>query len=82
MDALYCGQGGQELKDSRFPVYGWIEPGGNVSTSHTRFNFPTGTCGNYPAAHCYAPNTVQLDQAALRRGVCALARCCRRQRPV
>lgn len=65
MDALYCGRGGEGLKDSRFTVYGWIEPGANVSTSHTRFNFQTGTGGNYPAAYSYEPNTVQLDQAAL-----------------
>jgi hypothetical protein len=65
MDALYCGSGGQKLKDSRFTVYGWIEPGANISTSHTRFNYATGTGGNYPAAYSFEPNTIQLDQAAL-----------------
>ncbi|MGO9989830.1 MAG: outer membrane beta-barrel protein [Steroidobacteraceae bacterium] len=65
MDALYCGKGGQKLKDSRFTIYGWIEPGGDVSTSHTRYNFQTGTGGNSPAAYSYEPNTVQLDQVAL-----------------
>jgi len=65
MDALYCGEGGQKLKDSRFTIYGWIEPGGNLSTSHTRFNYTSGTGGNYPAAYSYEPNTLQLDQAAL-----------------
>ena len=65
MDALYCGRGGQKLKDSRFTVYGWLEPGGNLSTSHTRFNFRTGAGGNAPAPYSYQPNTVQLDQAAL-----------------
>jgi len=65
MDALYCGKGGQKLKDSRFTIYGWIEPGGNISTSNTRFNYATGTGGNYPAAYSYQPNTLQLDQAAL-----------------
>ncbi len=65
MDALYCGPGGQSLKESRFTVYGWVEPGGNVSTSKSRFNFATGTGGNYPAAYSYEPNTLQLDQAAL-----------------
>src|SRR6202047_1210338 len=65
MDALYCGEGGQRLKDSRFTIYGWIEPGGNISTSHTRFNYSTGTGGNYPAAYSFEPNAVQLDQAAL-----------------
>ena len=58
-------KGGQKLKDSRFTIYGWIEPGGNISTSHTRYNFATGTGGNYPAAYSYEPNTVQLDQAAI-----------------
>ena len=65
MDALYCGEGGQALKDSRFTVYGWLEPGGNLSTSHTRYNYATGTGGNYPAAYSYEPNTVQVDQLAL-----------------
>ncbi len=65
MDALYCGANGQELKDSRFTVYGWVEPGANVSTSHTRFNYQTGSGGNAPAAYDFEPNTAQLDQATL-----------------
>jgi Putative beta-barrel porin-2, OmpL-like. bbp2 len=65
MDALYCGEGGQKLKDSRFTIYGWVEPGGNISTSHSRFNYATGTGGNFPAAYSFEPNTVQVDQAAL-----------------
>jgi Putative beta-barrel porin-2, OmpL-like. bbp2 len=65
MDALYCGPGGQKLKDSRFTIYGWVEPGANVSTSHTRFNYATGTGGNYPAAYSFEPNTLQVDQVTL-----------------
>jgi hypothetical protein len=65
MDALYCGQGGQKLKDSRFTIYGWLEPGGNISTSHTSFNYATGSGGNSPAAYSFEPNTLQLDQLAL-----------------
>lgn len=65
MDALYCGAGGQKLKNSRFTLYGWFEPGGNLSTSHTRFNYATGTGGNYPAAYSFEPNTVQIDQVTL-----------------
>lgn len=65
MDALYCGKSGQKLKDSRFTVYGWVEPGGNLSTSHTRYNYSTGTGGNYPAAYSFEPNTLQVDQMAL-----------------
>jgi Putative beta-barrel porin-2, OmpL-like. bbp2 len=65
MDALYCGKDGQELKDSRFTVYGWLEPGANLSTSHTKFSYQTGAGGNAPAAYDFEPNTVQLDQATL-----------------
>ncbi len=65
MDALYCGSHGKALKDSRFTIYGWIEPGGDISTSQLGFDKITGTGGNYPAAYSYQPNTVQLDQFAL-----------------
>lgn len=65
MDALYCGPGGQSLKDSRFTVYGWLEAGGNLSTSRSRYNYATGSGGNAPAAYSFQPNTVQLDQFAL-----------------
>jgi hypothetical protein len=65
MDAIYCGPHGKAWKDSRITIYGWIEPGGNISTSTTHFNKVTGTGGNYIAAYSYEPNTVQLDQAAL-----------------
>jgi hypothetical protein len=65
MDAIWCGKNGKRKKASRFVIYGWIEPGGNISTSTTNFNKLTGTGGNYPAAYSYQPNTIQLDQAAL-----------------
>lgn len=65
MDAIYCGPDGQTWKDSRVTIYGWIEPGGNVSTSHKGFNYLNGTGGNYPAAYSYQPDTIQMDQIAL-----------------
>jgi len=65
MDALYCGSNGKALKDSRFTIYGWIEPGGNISTSRLGFNKLSGTGGNYPSAYSYEPDTVQLDQFAV-----------------
>ncbi len=65
MDALYCGSNGKALKDSRFTIYGWIEPGGNVSTSNLGYNKLSGTGGNYPEAYSYEPDTIQLDQFAL-----------------
>lgn len=65
MDAIYCGPHGKGWKDSRVTIYGWIEPGANISTSTSAFNKYTGTGGNYPAAYSYQPNTIQLDQVAL-----------------
>jgi hypothetical protein len=65
MDAIYCSSNGKAWKDSRFVIYGWIEPGGNISTSNLGFNKMSGTGGNYPAAYSYQPDTIQLDQAAL-----------------
>jgi len=65
MDALYCGTDGQEIKDSRFTVYGWLEPGANLSTSHSKFDYKTGAGGNAPAAYDFEPNTAQLDQMTL-----------------
>ncbi len=65
MDAIYCGPNGKAWKDSRFVLYGWLEPGGNISTSTLGFNKLSGTGGNFPAAYSYQPNTVQLDQASL-----------------
>lgn len=65
MEAIYCGSNGQAWKDSRVTVYGWINAGGNRSSSHTNYNTSNGTGGNFPAAYSYAPNTVQMDQVAL-----------------
>src|SRR5260370_40881774 len=65
MDAFYCGKGGQKLKDSRFTIYGWVEPGANLSTSHTRFNYATGTGGEFPAAHFLQASTRELARAWL-----------------
>ncbi len=64
MDTLYCGPDGQALKDSRFTMYGWIEPGVNISSSHSSYNYSSGTGGNWPAAYSYQPNYVQVDQVA------------------
>ena len=65
MDAIWCGRNGKRLKDNRITIYGWVEPGGNISTSSTNFNKLTGTGGNFPAAYAYQPNRAQLDQFAL-----------------
>lgn len=65
MDALYCGPSGQRLKDSRFTVFGWLDAGANLSSSHTRYDYATGSGGNAPAAYDVAPNRFALDQAVL-----------------
>ena len=65
MDAIYCGPSGKAWKESRVSIYGWVNPGMNVSSSHTRYNTQNGTGGNFPAAYSYAPNTAQVDQVAL-----------------
>jgi Putative beta-barrel porin-2, OmpL-like. bbp2 len=49
---------GNWMNDAHIQVYGWIDPGGNLSTNTVRG-------GNAPAAYSYNPNTVQLDQAVL-----------------
>ena len=47
------------LNDNAHPnLYGWVDPGGNLSTNTVRG-------GNAPAAYSYNPNTVQLDQAVV-----------------
>jgi hypothetical protein len=49
---------GSWMNDAHIQVYGWIDPGGNLSTNSVRG-------GNAPAAYSYNPNTVQLDQAVI-----------------
>jgi hypothetical protein len=49
---------GKWMNDMHIQVYGWVDPGGNLSTNTVRG-------GNAPAAYSYNPNTVQLDQAVL-----------------
>ena len=49
---------GKFLSDAHIQAYGWIDVGGNLSTSSRKG-------GNAPAAYDYNPNTVQLDQAVI-----------------
>jgi hypothetical protein len=50
---------GQFLNDAHTQIYGWINPGFNVSTANQHKG------GNFPAAYAYDPNTVWLDQIAV-----------------
>ncbi|MBR0801270.1 outer membrane beta-barrel protein [Bradyrhizobium jicamae] len=58
MTALSNTAVGQWMNDAHIQVYGWVDPGGNLSTNTVRG-------GNAPAAYSYNPNTVQLDQAVI-----------------
>jgi hypothetical protein len=58
MAALGNTSAGQWMNDNHIQVYGWVDPGGNLSTNTVRG-------GNAPAAYSYNPNTVQLDQAVI-----------------
>jgi hypothetical protein len=50
---------GKFLSDYNIQIYGWIDPGANLSTNSQR------PAGNSPIGYAYTPNTVQLDQAVL-----------------
>ena len=58
MVALGNTSAGQWMNDNHIQVYGWVDPGGNLSTNTVRG-------GNAPAAYSYNPNQVQLDQAVI-----------------
>ncbi len=59
MTALAPTELGQALADSHVQIYGWVEPGGNASTSSRRKG------GNAPADYSYDPNNAWLDQAVV-----------------
>jgi hypothetical protein len=59
MNALGNTSFGSWMNANNFQMYGWIDVGGNASTSTTKPG------GNAPAAYLYTPNTVQLDQVVL-----------------
>jgi hypothetical protein len=50
---------GKWMNENSVQIYGWINPGGNLSTSSVRPG------GNWPAAYSFTPNTFQLDQVVL-----------------
>jgi hypothetical protein len=57
--ALWGLPGGNKLKDAGIQVYGWLNPGVNVSTSCGHKN------GNAPSGYDYIPNAIEPNQAAL-----------------
>jgi Putative beta-barrel porin-2, OmpL-like. bbp2 len=50
---------GKWMSDNHMQVYGWVNPGGNLSTSSTTPG------GSFPAAYAFSPNTAQLDQVVV-----------------
>jgi hypothetical protein len=50
---------GKAMNENNIQIYGWVNGGGNISTSTVKPG------GNFPAADMYTPNTVTLDQAVL-----------------
>ena len=49
---------GQTMADNHFQFYGWVNPGGNISSNDVRY-------GNAPVAYTSNPNFMQLDQAVV-----------------
>ena len=49
---------GKFLAENDFQIYGWLQPGFNLSTNTRQF-------GNAPIAYTVNPNVAQLDQAVL-----------------
>jgi opacity protein-like surface antigen len=60
MTALAPTAVGGWLSDNHIQIYGWVNPGFNISNTHTLPGQITG--GNNPAAYSYVPNVIQLDQ--------------------
>jgi hypothetical protein len=50
---------GKWMGDNNLQFYGWVDVGGNISSSTVKPG------GNAPAAYLYTPNTFQLDQAVI-----------------
>ena len=60
MKALSPTPAGKFLEENHVQIYGWINPGFNLSTARTQ---PGGLLGgNWPAGYYIYPNQIQLDQ--------------------
>ena len=63
MNALYCGEDGQKIKDSRIKFYGWFDVGGNISSSKSHYDAASGSGGNSPSGYYNRSNQITLNQA-------------------
>jgi hypothetical protein len=50
---------GKAMNENHIQMYGWVNVGGNISTSAVTPG------GNSPASYMYSPNTATLDQAVI-----------------
>ena len=60
MKAISPTPAGKFLEDNHIQIYGWVNPGFNISTAHSLPGSLSG--GNNPVAYSYQPNILQLDQ--------------------
>ncbi|MFY9626564.1 MAG: outer membrane beta-barrel protein [Methylocystis sp.] len=60
MKALSPTPVGKFLEDNHIQIYGWVNPGFNISTAHSLPGSLSGA--NNPVAYSYQPNILQLDQ--------------------
>jgi hypothetical protein len=61
MQALWAGRHGEAWKKSGVQIYGWLNFGGNFSTSKSI----GGKYGNFPTAYDAVPNAIEPDQEVL-----------------
>jgi hypothetical protein len=59
MVALANTELGKAMSEAHIQMYGWVNPGANISNSSVTPG------GNFPAAYAYSPNTATLDQAVM-----------------
>jgi hypothetical protein len=60
MTAIANTSPGQWMQNNHIQIYGWIEPGFNVSSNNSNH-----LGGNAPMAYLYTPDTAQLDQSVV-----------------
>ncbi len=65
MDTIYCGENGAKIKQSRIKLYGWINGGGNISSSRSHYDIASGSGGNFPVAFDPYPNQFTLNQTII-----------------
>jgi hypothetical protein len=71
MKALHDGPDGQWWKDSRIFISGWVEIGGNLSSSQNQPGATGGAVyGNAPYVYDSVPNSINLTSSTCMRSGC------------